>query len=65
MNTAADPPASIFDHSMYRMAHLHGNRWVTFTPDEQHDPSEDGPAWAGATVLRCSECDERVVVAPA
>lgn len=29
------------NHPMYRIAHLHGNRWVTLQPDEQHNPRED------------------------
>jgi hypothetical protein len=55
------------DHPLYRMAHLHGNRWVTFSPAEQHNPSEDDPTgpWASGIVFRCAECEERVVIAPA
>lgn len=54
------------DHPLYRMAHLHGDRWVTFSPAEQHNPSEDDPSgpWASGIVFRCAECDERVAIAP-
>lgn len=60
-------PDFSFDHPLYRMAHLHGNRWVTFKPAEQHNPSEDDPGgpWANGVVYRCTECDESVVLAPA
>ena len=55
------------DHPLYRMGHLHGNRWVTFTPTEQHNPSEDDPhgPFANGVVFRCTECEETVVIAPA
>ena len=54
------------DSPLYRMAHLHGNRWVTFKPEEQHDPSEDDPSgpFANGIVFRCEECEERIVIAP-
>jgi hypothetical protein len=53
------------DHPLYRIAHLHGSRWVTFKPQEQHSPRGDEPGlpWVDGTVYRCEECDERVVVA--
>ena len=54
------------DSPLYRMGHLHGSRWVTLKPDEQHNPSEDDPSgpFANGIVFRCEECDERVVIAP-
>lgn len=59
----ADP----FDHPLYRIAHLHGDTWVTLRPEEQHSRRDDDPAlpWPGATVYRCETCGERVVVGPA
>ena len=52
------------DHPIYRVAHLHGNEWVTLRPEEQHSPREDelGGEWAGGTIYHCEECGERVAI---
>jgi hypothetical protein len=54
------------DHPLFRMAHLHGSEWVTLRPEEQHSAHHEdiGAAWEGATIYRCEECEERVMVAP-
>jgi hypothetical protein len=58
-------PRDVLDHPLYRIAHLHGDRWVTLRPDQQHSPKSDTPGeFADGTVYRCTECEEYVVVAP-
>ena len=58
-------PRDVLDHPLYRIAHLHGDRWVTLRPDQQHSPKADAPGeFAGGTVYRCTECEEYVVIAP-
>lgn len=55
-----------FDHPLYRIAHLHGDTWVTLRPEAQHSRREDASLpWPDAVVYRCETCDERVVVGPA
>jgi hypothetical protein len=67
MDATPGERSTTFDHPLYRIAHLHGNEWVTFRPEEQHSPTEDEPGlpWHGGQVHVCEGCGERVVVAPA
>jgi hypothetical protein len=67
MDTSPASSASrdALDHPLYRIAHLHGDHWVTLRPDRQHSPKADLPgAPKDGTVYRCTECEEYVVVAP-
>jgi hypothetical protein len=62
---ASSTPRDALDHPLYRIAHLHGDRWVTFRPDEQHSPRADAPGeWQDSTIYRCTECEESVLIAP-
>jgi hypothetical protein len=65
-DTSPGPPADPLDHPLYRVAHLHDDRWVTLTPAAQHSPLEHDPdgAWTGARLYRCDTCGELVAVAP-
>ena len=40
---ASSTPRDVLDHPLYRIAHLHGDRWVTLRPDQQHSPKADTP----------------------
>jgi hypothetical protein len=62
MTEAARDP---LDHPLYRIGHLHGDRWVTLRPTDQHAPREHDPdgAWADGVVYVCPTCDEQVVIA--
>ncbi len=55
------------DHPLYRIAHLHGSEWVTLRPEEQHTGhhADLEPGWEGATLYRCEDCGEQVMVASA
>ena len=66
MDTNAAPAKrDAMDHPMYRIAHLHGDRWVTLKPHEQHSPKADMPGGIPeGIVYRCQECEEYVVIAP-
>ena len=59
---AGDP----LDSSMYRLAHLHGNEWVTLKPGDEHSPKIHDPAgaWARGRMYQCESCDEKVMIAP-
>ena len=62
---ASSTPRDVLDHPLYRIAHLHGDRWVTLRPDQQHSPKADTPGeFSNGTVYRCTECEEYVFVAP-
>jgi hypothetical protein len=56
----------VLDHPMYRVAHLHGDRWVTLKPEEQHSARQHHPGtdFPDGDVYLCVECEERVVIAP-
>lgn len=62
----ADSDRDPLDHPLYRVAHLHGDRWVTLRPSEQHAPREHDPdgTWSDGTVYECPDCAETVVIAP-
>lgn len=65
MDSGSTPQRDVLDHPLYRIAHLHGNRWVTLKPQDQHSPHADSaPDWKDGTVYRCIECEEYVVIAP-
>src|SRR5262247_3766263 len=50
-------PRDTLDHPLYRIAHLHGDHWVTLRPDQQHSPKADMPGgFSNGTVYRCTEC---------
>jgi len=55
------------DHPLYRIGHLHGDRWVTLRPEAQHSPREHDPdgQWPDGVVYRCDECGEQVIIAAA
>jgi hypothetical protein len=62
--TAATPDP--LDHPLYRIAHLHGDQWVTLRPSQQHSPRDhdaDG-SWSDAVAYECPDCEEVVIVAP-
>ena len=40
--TATHSPTP-WDHPLYRVAHLHGDHWVTLKPEQQHSPADHGP----------------------
>lgn len=63
----ADATRDPLDHPMYRVAHLHGDRWVTLRPSQQHAPSDHGTdrTWDEGVAYECPECQEIVMVAPA
>ena len=64
-DAAPQAQRDILDHPLYRIAHFHGDRWVTLKPTEQHSPRADMPGeFQDGTVYRCTECEEYVVVAP-
>jgi hypothetical protein len=62
----ADMIRDPLEHPLYRVAHLHGDRWVTLAPSQQHAPSEDAPTISlpDGSVYECPECSERIAVAP-
>ena len=58
----------MFDYQTVRLLHHHGNQdWVAMSPATDHDPAFHDPerAWLeGATIYKCNECDEKVIIAP-
>ena len=55
------------DYQNLRLMHLHGDERVPMHEREHHDAADHDPegGWApGATIFRCSRCDEEVVVMP-
>ena len=57
----------MFDYQVVKLLHHHGNQeWVPMTKAD-HDPASHDPerAWLeGATIYKCTKCDEEVVIAP-
>jgi hypothetical protein len=59
----------MFDYQTVKLLHHHGNQdWVAMAPSPaDHDPASHDPerAWLeGATIYKCTQCDEEVVLAP-